>query len=258
MTLTPAPIGITLFRRPEYTHRVLTALAECYGVRERPILISIDHDNFYTKEIGEVLALALDFAEHFPRAAVTAQVSSLGIDVHKEWLIPRLLEVGDRFIFLEDDTAPAKDALHFLDWALDTYRDDPSVMSVCGYRKVPALDPMQLGRCYRQPSFVPWGWGMWADRWETIWRDGTPYRDQLDAWYGDRNPNGYFDYWWKTYAETHNLTTIFPNVPRVFNFGREHGEHTIPKIFDATDYNPLGAWMLEKLPDRLVWVEGDE
>ncbi len=254
-----ASVGITLFRRPEYTARVLSALEQCYGLEDRTIYLSIDWDGRYTKEIEAVSALAQDFAGRHPRANVTTHSAKLGIDVHKEWLIDKMLADGnDRFVFLEDDTLPAKDALHYFDWALDRFQQDADagIVSVCGYRKMDALEAGDLGQCYRARMFVPWGWAMWADRWRTFWSDGTSYRRDIAAWFGaGESPNGRFDYWWDRKCKDLNLQSIFPSVSRMFNFGRERGEHTHPEIFDRTDYNPVGAWQIEDLPDRTEWVE---
>ncbi len=252
----PAPVAVTLFRRPEYTRRVLSALGECYGVDDRDIYLSLDWDPGHAQAIEAVRELALEFCARHRRARVIAHSEKLGIDVHKEWLVRHVLADGaDRFVFVEDDTVPARDALHYFDWALEAFRLDASVVSVGGYRKTDALDAAALGEYERLRTFVPWGWAMWADRWNQYWGDGSAYRRDLARWFGEgESPNGRFDYWWMKLCEDAMLWSVFPAVSRMFNCGRDDGEHTHPEVFEQTDYNPVGAWQIEALPDRAEWV----
>ncbi len=254
-TLLSAPVGITLFRRPEYTERVLSALEQCYGVDDRTIYLSIDWDENYSREIQQVTALAREFTGRHERAVYITTHTPHGIDVHKEWLIREMLGDGhDRFIFLEDDILLAKDALHYFDWALERFRDDPTVVDVCGYRKTAELNPAEIDQCYGSTVFCPWGWAMWGDRWSQYWGDGTPYRRDLAEWFGpQQSANGKFDYWWFRLCERQTLKTIFPSVARTHNFGKENGEHTDPTVFDHMDYNAIGAWQIDDLPDRTEW-----
>ena len=257
MTLQTAPVGITLFRRPEYSRRVLDALGCCYGIDDRDVLISVDWDERYAAEIEQVHAVAGEFVAKHPRAKIAARPErvNLGIDVHKEWLIGELLGAGgDRFIFLEDDILPAKDALHYFDWALERFKDDQGVVSVCGYHKTDELRPQELDRYYESSVFCPWGWAMWAGRWLDYWGDGRRYRRDIEDWFGPTaTANGHFDYWWFRLCESRNLKTIFPCVARTLNFGKEQGEHTDAESFAVTDYNPVGAWQIPDLPDHSEW-----
>lgn len=236
---------------------VLDALEDCYGLTDRDIFISIDHDEHYADEIMRVYRIAENFAMRRRRTTVTVQRSKLGIDVHKEWLISQILGTGhDAFIFLEDDIMPARDALRYFDWALTEFEYDQNVVSICGYRKTDTLKSEDLDKCFLVNWFTTWGWAMWADRWNRYYGNGSYYRKDIARWFGaGTSPNGHFDYWWSHLCETTKHATVFPSVSRVFNFGRNQGEHTQPDWFDVSDYNPVGAWQILDLPDRRVWVK---
>ena len=169
-------------------------------------LISIDWDNFYIQEIAAVLSLALDFAVKFPRTSVTAQSSSLGIDVHKEWLIAELLNVGDRFIFLEDDTRQPKTRCTFSIGRSTTYQ--PMTHGHVGLRLSqgggagpdaarPMLSPAEL----RALGLGHVGRSLANDlaRWLALSRPSSKRGSAI------RDPNGHFDFWWKRHAEKQNL-----------------------------------------------------
>ena len=60
--------------------------------------------------------------------------------------------VSDHVIILEDDCIPSDEFFSYMDENLKTYREDESVVSICGTKT----------KC----KFNPWGWATWKNKWK--------------------------------------------------------------------------------------------
>lgn len=248
---------LTLYRRPDYTARVLNALAECYGIEEYHILISHDVSEQYRDEVMAVFDVVLDWKVQHQTLKVdyVSHSPKLGIDENKLWALDRVFDDmrNDFVVCMEDDMLPAKDFLNFMEWGNREFARDTQILSVCGYNKIDSLNDnlWQLYHAYKAQAFHAWGWGMWRDRYERFFGDNAKdYR----AYAGDL-VNGKFDWYLSDMAKQHNLFTVKPVVPRIQNFGERNGEHTTPETF-RNDHNPYGAWQME-LIDTHTWLMGE-
>lgn len=71
-------------------------------------------------------------------------------------------------IVLEDDLAFSANFLAYMNQGLDKYKEERKVFSICGYSnkvKVPKGYVYDTYFCTRSSS---WGWGTWADRWNSV------------------------------------------------------------------------------------------
>jgi hypothetical protein len=234
----------TLFRRPEKTRQLLDALARCFGIQDTLLLLSCDFSEPYRDACDEVISLAESFDACETR--VWVHKPKLGIDINKLFVVPWALTLAEFAIVLEDDTHPSPDALRYFDYCAERYRDDPRVVTVTGYNRVrtPAaqIDPYRLEM--RLGWFVPWGWGIWRDRWERLfWGGAAQYlRDTRD------NANGLFDYWMtERLKEIPGAGMVYPMLSRIQLDGWEDAEHPHPKWYhDSEEANPAKAQTLTK------------
>ncbi len=240
-------IVITLCRRPDYTHRMLEALSQCYGIDDYDLLFSVDFDERHERESWDTYGLAVDFRTFYrhPACEVYHHKPRLGIDRNKMWAIPRAFEYTDFVIALEDDTIPAMDFLRYMEWAREAFRADPQCMAVSGYSNPTTETPEDfLYQAFRREGFNTWGWGMWQNRWRKLFGDGSRYV----AYAGDL-VDGLFDRYFRDLSHAKAYDIVQPAVARVQNVGELNGEHTIPEQFMRTDYNRIGAWLMPNLPD---------
>ena len=95
-----------------------------------------------------------------------------------------------RAIVLEDDLILSKNCLSFMNQGLEKYKNSPRVFSICGYTnkvKVPRDYTADAYFCVRSSS---WGWGTWADRWNSVdwelndWDKYQPLKSAFNNWGG--------------------------------------------------------------------------
>jgi hypothetical protein len=151
--------------------------------------------------------------------------------------ISTVLGLHDAVVVLEDDMVTSPMFLQFVQGALEYYRDEPRVASICGY-------------CYPLKHPVPetffirgadcWGWGTWRDRWRYYNPDGRELLSQLERRELVRAFNfghgtdfahllrqqvaGHNDSWairWHASCFLNNLLTLYPARSLVQNIGQD-------------------------------------
>lgn len=212
-------IVMTLCNRPEYTRRVLEALAQCDGIEGVPVAFACEPVN------AEVVRLARKFRE--PRF-VSVGTRKAGCNLNTYYALSVGFSEYDQVIALEDDTVPGKDFLRFCEWGLREYRDDKSVFSICGYQRTPADELVHTSAVIREQWFTPWGWATWRDRWDSV-RTKWPADDSQVSW------DTVIDK--VTRAGRYEIR---PLVARIQNIGGEGGAHVPSAEWHAAHHlNPL-------------------
>jgi hypothetical protein len=219
-------VVITLCSRPDYTRRVLEALARCEDIDRFPVAMLCEPVN------DEVIDLAGAFTQ-LPHVKAWAMVgnSRVGCNVNTYSALAYGFDHHDRVIALEDDTVPGRDFLRFMDWGLTAYEKDETVFSVCGYQRTPPAEVGYRNAVVREKWFTPWGWGLWRDRWESV-RESWPADDRQISW------DTVIDK-----LSRRDRFEVRPLLARVQNIGAEGGAHV-----------PGAAWHAEHHLNR-HWVE---
>jgi hypothetical protein len=161
---TRIPIAMPSYNRADYLRQVLAALKACDNLDRFMIVTS--------EEPGcpEVSAL-FDAVDFVPIQRHTHAVR-WGLSRNVTAAINFAFELNDVAVILEDDIVPAKDFLNYILWGLERFRDDPRVISICGYRRLEtAPHPADLTRATFRHWFAPWGWATWKDRWQRFYRE---------------------------------------------------------------------------------------
>jgi len=80
--------------------------------------------------------------------------------------VSEVFKTYDKAIVLEDDLILSDNFLSYMNQALNFYKDNNQILSVCGY------SPIIKGLCADESFFTTrsssWGWATWANRWEKI------------------------------------------------------------------------------------------
>jgi hypothetical protein len=236
----PTAIVMTLCHRPLYTRRVLDALAACDGVEQLPVILMCEPVS------EEVVDLAVAFGRRPGiKATVMRHDQKVGCNVNTFLALQAGFAEADRVIALEDDTVPARDFLRFAQWGLDTYMDDATVFSVCGYQRTPPSELHYREAVVREAWFTPWGWATWRDRWESIC-EAWPHDDRQISW------DTVIDK-----ATRRDRCEVRPLVARIQNIGGELGTHVPSPIWHSAHHaNP--NWIETTVgPDVAAWQEVD-
>lgn len=228
-------IGMTAYRRPEYTKRVLDGLASNPQVGEYTLFAACEPGYPEVVDLFETI----NFMEW--NLWLNNEVVGCNVNTYYAWRLAFLSGV-DFAIYLDDDTVPAPDFLDYMEWAATEYADDPEIFAVGGYNKTDAR-PEQYHHVIARPWQNSWGIGTWRDRWQ-----------EMDA---DWN----FDYQhgmtWDTYCAEFikgDRLMIYPVLARIQNIGKYGGAHNDPATFDETQFN--AHWAGDRdVKQSDIWIE---
>ena len=82
--------------------------------------------------------------------------------------VTEIIEQYDKVIVVEDDLISAPDFLQYMNNALDFYKEDKSIWSICSYTfkmNIPVHYKHDVYLSYRGGS---WGWATWKDGWKKV------------------------------------------------------------------------------------------
>jgi len=172
--MTPAPVALFIYRRPEHTRRTLASLLACKELVSSPLHIYCD---------GARSADAVEDVKAARRVArELAPATTVFIEREHNYGLARSIidgttDLTGRFgkaIVVEDDLEVAPSFLQFMNEALDRYALDDTVMQVSGYQF--PLDPPLAQRSVFLGFPTSWGWGTWARAWKYFDGGGAGYQ----------------------------------------------------------------------------------
>jgi hypothetical protein len=138
-------------------------------------------------------------------------------------------EDGCDFVVLaEDDVVVSSDALEYLEWASEEYKDDNEILMINLFSQMGGPKEDQV---IRQGFFSPLIWGTWRNRWETI------LRDTWDKNYSSGNPDGSEAGWdWNInrILTAKKLQVIRPLHSRSDHIGEWGGTHMTSELFHTS------------------------
>jgi hypothetical protein len=191
-----APIAIFAFNRPQSLRTLLDALRQNESVKLSDLHIFVDGARpgntgdiakvWETQEVATAAAASGDFKN------VSCQFAEQNQGLASSIIggVSQVLKICGKAIVLEDDLVPAPNFLRFMNRALDLYRTNEKIFSICGYNnKVQAPEgyPFDAYACTRSSS---WGWATWRDRWESVdwelsnWERQRKNKKAFNAWGG--------------------------------------------------------------------------
>lgn len=218
-------ISLLVLGRPDYTRQVIDALGRCDGLSNY-VLVVFSQEPYVPETMAAVrdASSRLDIPVHVVtesvrpardmgpgRLAASAQCSASTL---------RSLEHGfatgtDFLIHLEDDVVPAPDFLRYMEWAADEFADCAEVFTVSAYnRQAEPVAPALHHAWGIRPSFTPWGWGTWRDRFTEMQQEWTRYQWPHPGW--DEHLH---------HALRRERGEIYPTLSRVQNIGAAGGVH---------------------------------
>ncbi len=165
-----APVLIPTLNRYEHFKRCLESLERCSGANKTDIYVALDYppSEKYVegwKRIDKYLG-EKETKNGFHRLIVCRRDRNYGVgglDSNAASLSREIKKITDRYIFTEDDNEFAPNFLEYINWGLETYRDDNSIFAICGCKDLETGDI--ANNVYKLNTiFNAWGYGIWADR----------------------------------------------------------------------------------------------
>jgi hypothetical protein len=218
----PASLVFTVSgERPGYLAETLAAWRRARGVAGLATTFLVEPGT-RVPECREVITAA------FPAATVVVHPERLGVLANPHAALERGFADGAQFAVLaEEDIVVADDVIEFFGHAARAHRDDPSVLAVCAFSRLPAPQPTDVVATGR---FSPWVWGTWADRWHDTLGPG---------WFtAAKGPSPGveegFDYGIERTLAATGRRVLMPLASRADNIGQYGGVHALPEEFAET------------------------
>lgn len=249
--MTPAPIILFAFKRPDEVRQTIAALRANYLAAQSELYVFADGPRRPDEE-AKVAAtrVVLDQITGFKAVHRFYSPHNIGCAESVIAGISRVLRQHPAAIVVEDDIITSPNFLDFINQGLYQYADNPAVFSVGGYtfpfRKPAdyAYDGYFFGRT------CAWGWGIWADRWfkadweladfDTFINDPAA-REAFNQGGSDRvrmlqrAKIKEIDAWdiRLCYAEFRQQgVTLFPTISKTLNIGVDSPDSTTEVVFD--------------------------
>lgn len=186
--MTPAPILLFVYNRPEHVRRAIASLQQNKLAAQSQLFIYSDAAR--DPESRD----AVEQTRQFIRT-IDGFASITIIERKENWGLARSIIDGvttqlDRFgkvIVLEDDLIVAPYFLQFMNDALETYKDEPRIghIQACDFTQDTSLPATFLIKWTGS-----WGWATWDRAWKHFNPDGTELLRQLE----ERNLTRTFDF----------------------------------------------------------------
>ena len=244
------PVALIIFRRPELTERVMSAIARA---KPRRLLVIADGPRADRPEEAEKCAATravVDRVDWDCEVLKNYSDINLGCGRRPATGIDWVFEQVEEAIILEDDCAPHPSFFRFCEELLARYRSDERVMHIAGstFRDHPVRTPHSY---FFSQWNGAWGWATWRRAWRyfdpavrlwpqlsnTSWlaelleSDDVALRYWANAFTVAYEREGDVDYWdhqWTFACWANSGLTITPTVNLVSNLGcGPDGTHTL-------------------------------
>lgn len=149
-----APVMIPTLCRFEHFKRCVDSLSRCTGAEYTELYIGLDYPS--KESHWEGYRKICDYVERitgFEYVIVLKREYNYGISANFRDLVAHIKQKYDRYIFSEDDNEFAPNFLEYMNAGLEKYKDDPSVLRICGCVMPWDADYEGCMRTYKYNSF---------------------------------------------------------------------------------------------------------
>ncbi len=169
--MSPAPVVVFVYNRPEHVRRALSSLKENALASETELFVYSDGGKNPAdwERVKEIRAW-LRTLEGFRNLTIVERDENFGL---ARSIIAGVSEIVDRYgrvIVLEDDLVVSPVFLEYMNRALEFFRDDERVVSIHGY-VYPVTAPLPEAFFLRGADC--WGWATWRRGWEIFCEDSV-------------------------------------------------------------------------------------
>lgn len=177
-----APIALFVFNRPQHTKRVLCSLSMNEEARRSDLFVFCDgpRDDREAPDVNEVRRIVRSTGS-FRSVTFVERERNMGLARSVIEGVTTVIREHKRVIVLEDDVVTSKNFLRYMNDALEFYESSPKVFCVSGYSFPVDVKGQNGGDVYGYFRACSWGWGTWADRWESVDWDLKDYGKLLKS-----------------------------------------------------------------------------
>lgn len=260
-----APIVLFTYKRLNTLRLTIDALRNNYYAKDSDLIIFSDAAKYEndSKSIIEVRKY-LKTIHGFKSIEIYEANENKGLANSVIDGVSKVFENNESIIVLEDDLVTTPNFLTFMNQAIEEFKYEKKVFSICGYSFDLAVVGYPIDSYFLNRSW-PWGWASWKDRWQEIdwsiqdydsFKIDKKRRKQFSALGSDVNTmldkqmNGQIDSWairWTFHQFKTSKISLFPVKSLISNAGfDQYATHTtgsqnryIPKLDDGKKTNFL-------------------
>lgn len=243
-----APIALFVYNRLWHTKKTIEALQMNDLAKESELFIFADGPKANEKP-EKVLQVReyLHKVSGFKKVTIKKRDENFGLANSIIYGVTEIVNSYGRVIVLEDDLVTSPVFLHYMNDALDLYKDNEDVISIHGYQ-YPLADTSNLEDTFFIKGADCWGWATWEDKWKLFEHNGKKILEELKsrklqkvADFNNAYPytkmlknqiKGKNDSWairWYMSAFLRNKLTLYPKHSLVQNIGNDNsGTHGLP------------------------------
>lgn len=158
-----APVMILTISRYEKFRKCIESLSKCTDADKTEVYIGVDYPA--TEEHWPGYLKIKDYLPQisgFKKVNVFLRDKNLGQRNNRKDLSERIRKDYDRYISTEDDNEFAPNFLQYMNQCLEKYKDDTTVIAICGYSYQEWEDVGDYPyNAYPMEGFCAWGVGNW-------------------------------------------------------------------------------------------------
>lgn len=160
-----APVLIPTLNRYEHFRRCVESLSRCTDAEKTELIIGLDYppSEKYVEGYSRINSF-INQITGFKKVTVLDTAVNLNAFVNSHRLWNYAFENGfEAAIYTEDDNEFSPNFLSYCNWALNSFKDDKSILYICGYNLVDVPDLKNNIYIYNH-AFSAWGCATWRDR----------------------------------------------------------------------------------------------
>ena len=165
-----APVIIPTLCRHDHFKACLESLRKCTHANKTEVYIGLDyplkesHWEGYNKIVAYLDSIKSDHG--FKKLHIIKREKNYGVgsNGNARSLRDYILSRFDNYIFSEDDNIFAPAFLDYCNKGLEKYRNDESIIAICGYRNYYNFKFANNTIARQGMDFVAWGYATWKDR----------------------------------------------------------------------------------------------
>lgn len=168
-----APVAVFVYRRPDHAKEALESLFACPESRRSPIYVFSDGPKHEREkdQVEATRAIVRQYANHGVR--LIAQEENRGLAHSIIAGVTAMCSEHGKVIVIEDDLVVAPVFLDYMNYALEHYKDEGTVVQVSGY-----MHPIRASwnnDAAMLPLTSSWGWATWSRAWADFDAGIGPY-----------------------------------------------------------------------------------
>ena len=188
-----APIVLFAFNRPDRLKATIESLLKNEEAKDCELFVFVDGarpekvgEADKVNEVRNVVKNIMGFKElHYSFSETNKGLGKSVIEGVSE-----VINKYGKAIILEDDLVLLPNFIAYINQGLNRYQDEKDVFSICGYSNRVKRPKGYLADTYFCNRSSSWGWGTWANRWNSVdwtlepFEQYLKYKSQFNRWGG--------------------------------------------------------------------------